>query len=328
MVSMPYALPLRRRGIAASPIALGCMGLGGGPNDGPVDAGHVREAHAAIDAALEAGINLFDHADIYGRGKAETAFGRALKERPGLREHMLLQTKCGIRFAEGDRVPGRYDFSREHILRSVDGSLERLGVDCVDILLLHRPDPLVDPAEVADAFRRLSDSGKVRHFGVSNMGQGQIRLLQVYCDVPLIVDQLELSLAHTGWLDAGVHVNQEASSGDTFPEGTIEFLRLEQIQVQAWAPVAKGYLVGRPLDPAHQALAPVASLVQTMANERGVTPDAVAIAWLLAHPAAIQPVIGTRNPDRIRAAAQAVHLELSREDWYALYVRSRGTPLP
>lgn len=323
-------LPFHRRGIPASRIALGCMGLGGGWNDSPVEASHVREAHAAIDAALESGIRFFDHADIYTRGKAETAFGRALAERPGLREQMLIQSKCGIRLAEGEHLPGRYDFSRSHILRSVDASLARLGIECLDVLLLHRPDPLMDPDEVAEAFDRLVEAGKVRFFGVSNMSAGQIRLLQASCRVPLVVNQLELHLAHTGFLDAGVHVNQAASAQDTFPAGDLEFLRLENIQIQAWSPVGRGYLAGRALDEARApaAAARVAPLLRQMADERGVAPDAIAIAWLMAHPAGIQPVIGTRNPGRIRAQAQAEHISLSREEWYALYVRSRGTALP
>jgi len=323
-----HALPFHRRGIPASRIALGCMGLGGGWNDAEFDTSHVRQAHAAVDAALEVGINFFDHADIYTRGKAEAVFGHVLAERPGLRDQVLIQSKCGIRFGEGDRLPGRYDFSADHIRRSVEGSLSRLGIERLDVLLLHRPDPLVDPDEVARALEDLSDSGKVRWFGVSNMSAGQIRLLRASTRVPLVANQLELNVAHTGWLDAGVHVNQEASRDDTFPADTLEFLRLEGIQIQAWSPVARGYLVGRDLTGAPPAAARVAPLVREMAEERGVSPDAVAIAWLLAHPAGIQPILGTTRPERIRAAAQAERVALTREDWYALYVRSRGTPLP
>lgn len=321
-------LPLVRRGIPASRLALGCMGLGGGWNDVAIDDANVREAEAAIETALEAGINVFDHADIYTRGKAETVFGRVLRARPGLRERMLIQTKCGIRFFESERAPGRYDFSRRHILASVDASLSRLGVDYLDVLLLHRPDPLMDGAEVAEAFSRLNAQGKVRHVGVSNMSAGQIRYLQSWLDVPIVANQLEMSLMRVGFLETGVHVNQEAARDNVFPDGTLEFCRLENIQIQAWGPMAKGYLSGRPLDDAPEALRRTARLVAEMAAERSVSREAVVIAWLLAHPAAIQPVIGTKSPARIRACAEAERVELGREDWYALYVAARGRPLP
>lgn len=321
-------LPLVRRGIGASRLALGCMGLGGGWNDTGIDRAHVREAEAAIEAALEVGINFFDHADIYTRGKAETVFGRVLKGRPGLRDTIRIQTKCGIRFGTGERAPGRYDFSRKHILESVDASLSRLGAEYLDVLLLHRPDPLMDGAEVAEALRLLNDQGKVRHFGVSNMSEGQIRYLQASLDVPVVVNQLEMGLTRIGFLESGVHVNQEAAKANTFPDGTLEFCRLQNIQLQAWGPLANGYLSGRALDDAPETVRATARLVATIAEERAVPREAVVIAWLLAHPAAIQPVIGTKNPARIRACAQAESVELGREDWYALYVAARGRPLP
>ena len=322
------AMPLARRGIDASRLALGCMGLGGGWGEGEVDAAQVREAEAAIDAALEAGIDFFDHADIYARGRAETVFGRVLATRPGLRERIRIQSKCGIRPAEGARVPGRYDFSARHILASVDGSLARLGVEYLDVLLLHRPDPLMAAEEVAEAFHRLRRTGKVRHFGVSNMSGGQIRYLQSRLDVPLVVNQLEMGLTHIGFIESGVHVNQAAAAGDTFPEGTLEFCRMEGIQLQAWRPLGRGYLSGRTPDDAPGTVRSTAALVAEMARERGVSREAVVIAWLLAHPAAIQPVVGTKDPARIRACAEALDLELTREDWYALYVAARGRPLP
>jgi predicted oxidoreductase len=321
-------LPLVRRGIWASRLALGCMGLGGGWNDAAITGEHVREAEAAIEAALEVGINFFDHADIYKRGKAEAVFGQVLRSRPDLRSHILIQTKCGIRPGDGEGTLGRYDFSREHILRSVDGSLSRLGVECLDVLLLHRPDPLMDGGEVAEAFSRLNAQGKVRHFGVSNMSEGQIRYLQSYLQVPLIANQLELSLRRIGFLETGVHVNQAAARDSIFPDGTLEFCRMENIQIQAWGPLAKGYLSGRALDDQPEAVRATARLVAQMAAERGVPREAIVVAWLLAHPAAIQPIIGTKTPERIRACAEAERVELSREDWYALYVAARGRPLP
>ncbi|MFL1673778.1 aldo/keto reductase [Paenibacillus dendritiformis] len=320
-------IPIQQRGLAASRLVLGCMGLGGGWNDEPITEQHLAAAHAAIEAALEAGINMFDHADIYTRGKAEEVFGQVLKERPEWRERIVLQSKCGIRFADNG-IPGRYDFSKEHILRSVDGSLKRLGVEYLDILLFHRPDPLMEPEEVAEAMSALKSAGKVRAFGVSNMSAGQIRLLQAYSKEPFIVNQLEMSLAKIGWLDQGVHVNQNAAKEDIFPEGTLEYCRLENIQIQAWGPLAQGVFSGRDLSDQPASIRETAELVQAMANEKGTTREAIILAWLMRHPAGIQPVIGTANPERIRACGEAVNLTLTREEWYTLYVSSRGRALP
>lgn len=325
---MSKILPLQRRGIPASRLALGCMGLGGEWDKAQIDEADVREAHAAIDAALEVGVNFFDHADIYGKGKAEAVFGRVLQERPGLRSQILLQTKCGIRFAEEDGTPERYDFSTGHILESVNGSLQRLGVEQLDLLLLHRPDSLMDPGEVAEAFDRLSATGKVRWFGVSNMSAGQIRLLRSQVAQPLVVNQLELSLGHVGWLDAGVHVNEDLAREDTFPEGTLEYCELEGIQLQAWGPLAQGRFSGQPLAEASEPVRATADLVRSLAEQHDTTREAIVLAWLLAHPAGIQPVVGTRSPERIRACARALDTALTRDEWYRLYVSSRGRPLP
>ncbi|WCF10467.1 aldo/keto reductase [Paenibacillus thiaminolyticus] len=320
-------IPIQQRGLAASRLVLGCMGLGGGWNDEPITEQHLAAAHAAVEAALEAGINMFDHADIYTRGKAEQVFGQVLKERPELRERIVLQSKCGIRFADNG-IPGRYDFSKEHILRSVDGSLQRLGVEYLDILLLHRPDPLMEPEEVAEAMSALKSAGKVRAFGVSNMSAGQIRLLQAYSKEAFIVNQLEMSLAKIGWLDQGVHVNQNAAKEDIFPEGTLEYCRLENIQIQAWGPLAQGVFSGRDLSDQPASIRETAGLVQAMADEKDTTPEAIILAWLMRHPAGIQPVIGTANPERIRACGEALNITLTREEWYTLYVSSRGRALP
>ncbi len=325
---MLKSFPLKRRSIPASQLVLGCMGLGGGWNRDPITAEHVHQAHEAVDAALSIGINMFDHADIYRMGKAEQVFGQVLKERKDLREHILIQSKCGIRFADDTGVPGRYDFSEKHILHSVDGSLERLGVEYLDFLLLHRPDPLMEPEEVAGALQKLKAAGKVRFFGVSNMSAGQIRLLQAYCDEPLIVNQLEMSLVKIGWLETGVHVNQEAGRDNVMPEGTIEHCQLENIQLQAWGPLANGLLSGRSVTDQRESIRKTAALVKTMAEQKETTPEGIVLAWLMTHPAGIQPVIGTANHERIRACGEASKLTLTREEWYTLYVTARGKPLP
>ncbi|WP_019423954.1 aldo/keto reductase [Paenibacillus sp. OSY-SE] len=320
-------IPLQRSGYPVSRLVLGCMGLGGDWNSEPFAADHVKQAHEAVEAALDSGINMFDHANIYTRGKAEQVFGQVLKEQPELRERIFIQSKCGIRFAEGD-VPGRYDFSEQHIITSAEGILSRLGIDYIDFLLLHRPDPLMDPDEVASAIHQLKASGKVRAFGVSNMSAGQIRLLQASCNEPFIINQLEMSLAKIGWLDTGVHVNQAAATADIFPEGTMEFCRLENIQLQAWGPLAQGIFSGRSIDDQPESIQATAKLVQHMAEEKSTTPEAIILAWLMKHPAGIQPVIGTVNPARIRACGDAVNVTLSREEWFRLYVSSRGRALP
>jgi predicted oxidoreductase len=304
------------------------MHLGGEWNKEPVSAALVKRSHEVVDAALSIGINMFDHADIYTLGKSEQVFGQVLKERPGLRDRILLQSKCGIRFAEEGGPPGRYDFSKQHILSSVDGILSRLGVEFLDVLLLHRPDPLMDPEEVASAFHLLKTSGKVRRFGVSNMSAGQIKLLRAYWEEPFVANQLEMSLEKIGWLETGVHVNQEAGAHSTFPEGTLEYCRLEHIQIQAWGPLATGLYSGRPLEGQPDKVRRTAELVGRLAEEKRTTREAIVLAWLMTHPAAIQPVIGSTQPARITACADALRLRLTREEWYALYVSSRGTRLP
>ncbi|AFC27950.1 aldo/keto reductase [Paenibacillus mucilaginosus 3016] len=325
---MGKRLALQHHGIEASRLVLGCMGLGGGWDREPVTQAHVKQAHEAVEAALSAGINMFDHADIYTLGKAEEVFGRVLKERPGLREEIILQSKCGIRFEEGPGRPGRYDFSKEHILSSVDGILQRLGTEYLDILLLHRPDPLMEPEEVAEAFAQLKRSGKVKGFGVSNMSGGQMRFLQSALDEPLLVNQLELNLAKLDWVDAGVHVNQAAGTGVSFPDGTLEYCRSEKVQVQAWGPLARGLFTGRDLAGESDAVRATAALVAELAEARGVPREAVVLAWLMRHPAGIQPVLGTVKPQRIADCAEALKVELTREEWYSLYVSSRGERLP
>ena len=323
-------LPLVQRGVATSRLVLGCMPFGGGWNTDPITDADVLKAERAVDAAREIGITMFDHADIYTRGKAEQTFGTILKNQPNLREQIVIQSKCGIRFADGD-LPGRFDFSKEHILQSVDGSLSRLGIEYLDVLLLHRPDPLVEPDEVAEAFGQLKASGKVRYFGVSNMNVGQIRFLQQALSDQLVVNQLEMSLLRLDWVDQGVHVNQKAGVNVNFAEGLMEYCQTERIQVQAWGPLAQGRLSGRTLkgdEP--ETVRETAALVGTMAKARNTTPEAIVLGWLMRHPAMIQPVVGTTNVERIRACADAeqVAASMTREEWYALYVSARGEPMP
>lgn len=322
-------LPLTARGIATSRLVLGCMPFGGGWNRDPITRDDLRSAEQALDAALAIGISMVDHANIYTMGKAEETFGTILKGRPSLRERLVVQSKCGIRFGEG-AVPGRFDFSKEHILEAVDGSLRRLQTDYLDILLLHRPDPLMEPDEVAAAFGQLKAAGKVRYFGVSNMDVGQMRFLQRALPDRLAVNQLEMSLARLDWLDQGVHVNQKAGVGVNFAEGLLEYCQTEGVQIQAWGPLAQGRFSGRPVENEPEPVQQTAALVGQLAAAKETTPEAIVLGWLMRHPAQIQPVIGTINPERIAACADAERQAqlMTREEWYTLYVSARGKPMP
>jgi predicted oxidoreductase len=322
-------MPLSQRGISTSRLVLGCMPFGGGWNRDPITKEDVLKAEKAVDAALSIGISMFDHADIYTMGKAEETFGRILKGGPELREQIVIQSKCGIRFGEGS-VPGRFDFSKDHILRAVDGILNRLGVDYLDVLLLHRPDPLMEPEEVAEAFGKLKSSGKVRYFGVSNMSAAQIRFLQQALPDRLAVNQLEMSLARLDWLDQGIHVNQKAGTNVNFSEGLMEYCQMEKIQIQAWGPLAQGKFSGRSVENEPENIRKTAELVKQMAIAKETTPEAIVLGWLMKHPAMIQPVIGTANPERIIACkdAEQQSLLMTREEWYTLYVSARGKNMP
>jgi len=324
------SLPLREHLPSASRLVLGCMGLGGGWNAEPLAEADIARADAALEAALDVGITVLDHADIYTLGKAEQAFGALFQRRPSLRERVLLQSKCGIRFAD-NTAPKRYDLSAAHIERSVDASLSRLQTDRLDVLLLHRPDPLMQPAEVAEAFSRLHRAGKVRFFGASNMHAAQLQWLGRHLSLPLVVNQLEMSLLQHDWLEAGTTFNDPQGAGavraGAWP-ATLVHCQAEGIQLQAWGALAQGQLSGRlPADAAPN-LRRTAALVGDIARRESVPAEAVLLAWLQRHPAHIQPVIGTADPARIRACAQAEKLTLGREDWYALYEAARGRELP
>ena len=317
-----YLLPHSE--LEVSRIAYGCMQLSRAWDATAITGDEIAATLRQLDTALEQGINLFDHADIYACGKSELLFGEALRQRPGLRTSIVLQSKCGIRFAGDPEAgsPARYDFSRGHLVRSVEGILERLDTDYLDVLLLHRPDPLMEPAEVAHAFDQLHASGKVLHFGVSNHGATQISLLQEHLEQPLVVNQVELSLLHHQLVSDGILFNQ---AGDTGAGRTLDYCREYGILVQAWSPLAGGRLfAGEP----GQELSAAAGLVTRLATEKDVSPEAILLAWLLRHPAGIQPVIGTGNPQRLIAGCQADTIELSREEWYALLAAARGAPAP
>lgn len=308
-----------------SSVVYGCMQLGRWDRQ-PIGPEQHGRAEAAVEAALEAGIDTFDHADIYGHGTAETVFGELLSRSPGLRPRIRIQSKCGIRLADGDR-PGLYDLRPATIRERVHQSLERLQTDYLDTLLLHRPDPLADPADVAAALDELFEEGLVLAVGVSNMSAAQIEALQRHTELPVTVNQLEMSLLARAWLEGGVLVNTASYSRVGFPHGTIEHCRTHGISLQAWGALAGGRFTGMPRDPQDEL---VAALVASLAERHATTPESVLLGWLQRHPAQIVPVIGTTSPERIRACrdAAAGSVQLDHDEWYELWTTARGGPLP
>lgn len=305
----------------------GCMGLGGNWDDSPLTAADTEQAAAAIQAARQAGISLFDHADIYRRGKSEEVFGRVLADTPGLRGEILLQTKCGIRPA-ADGLPGRYDFSAGNVLARVNESLQRLRTDYIDILLLHRPDPLMDVRELSGALATLMAGGRVRALGVSNMSGAQIAYLQDQLEAPIVANQLEMGLGRRAWLESTVLVNRDEGFAAGFPHGTLEHAASHGIELQAYGSLAQGRYTGRAAEsPADGA---ASALVATLADSYGASPESIVLGWLMRHPSRISPVIGTTNTGRIAACAAAprVAAAMTRTDWYALWTAARGAALP
>jgi predicted oxidoreductase len=305
------------------------MGLGGGWDAATVlTKDHEKEARDFIDAGLELGANFYDHANIYGRGRSEEVFGRILKERPSLRDQFVIQSKVGIRWKDDPKgTPQRFDFSKKNILDATDAILKRLGTDRLEILLLHRPDVLWDAGEVAEAFAQLKSAGKVRYFGVSNQNRFQMEYLQSVLPDPLVANQLQMSLLHSGFAEVGISFNQHAPQYPDGWEGTVEYCRMRKVVMQAWSPLDRGVLSGD-LSGKPENVKAAAALVKTLAAQYGTTPEAIQLAWLLKHPAGIQPVLGTSKPERLRACAKALDIELSREDWYSLFGAARGAAMP
>ncbi len=296
--------------IEVSQVALGCMRIAG-MTDAQMD--------TYLNTAIESGINYFDHADIYGRGKCEEVFGAALKRNKALRDKMIIQTKCSI-------VPGSmYDFSKEHIIASVEGSLKRLGIDSVDVLLLHRPDLLMEPEEVAEAFDELQGSGKVKAFGVSNHSPMQIELLKTCVKQKLCINQMQLSVTNATMLSSGASVNLCNNDGVNRDGYLRDFCRLNGITIQPWSPLQHGFIEGSFL--IEEKYEKLNRTLEEMGEKYGITATAVAIAWLLRLPDKMQPIVGSTNPERIKAVAAASDITMSREDWYRIY-REAGYALP
>lgn len=279
------------------------------------------EVEQIVNLCLENGINSFDHADVYGtagmRGECEQLFGQVLKENPGLRDKVYIQSKCGICKSEQDY----YDFSKEHILEAVDGILTRLQTEYLDALLLHRPDTLMEPEEVADAFETLHKAGKVRYFGVSNMNPGQVELLDRAVDAPLVFNQLQLSIAHCPMIDTGLSVNNRIPQAVDYEGGILEYSRLKAMTIQAWSPFQKGLFEG-PFLTDWETYGELNAYIDQLAEKYNVTNTAIAVAWILRHPAHMQVILGTTNQKRIADACQGADITLAREEWYTLYAKA------
>ena len=297
-------------GEKASRVAQGCMRIGELTDE---------KLDRLIKTDLDAGINYFDHADIYGGGKCEQRFGDFLRTNKGLRDKMLIQTKCAIK-------PGSYDFSKAHILEAVNGSLSRLGVDHVDFLLLHRPDTLMEPDEVAEAFDELHRAGKVRHFGVSNHDPMQIELLnRALGENKIVANQLQFSLTNTTMIDAGLNVNMENGPAVNRDGGVLNYCRLKSITIQPWSPFQYGFFEGVFIG--NEKFPELNKKLEEIAARYGVTTSGMAIAWILRHPAVMQPIVGSTNPERMQGIARAADVTITHDEWYELY-RSTGKTLP
>jgi predicted oxidoreductase len=290
-------------------IAVGCMRINGLSK---------LDAENFVQTALDAGAVFFDHADIYGGGTCEEVFAEAIHMNDTVREKIILQSKCGIR-------KGMFDFSKEHILEAVEGSLKRLKTDYLDVLLLHRPDALVEPEEVAEAFDKLYSSGKVRHFGVSNQNPMQIQLLQKYLKQPIIANQLQLSITNATMISAGIHVNMLDEAAVNRDGSILDFCRLNDITIQPWSPFQYGFFEGVFLD--NEKFPKLNEKINEIASKYEVTNTTIALAWLLRHPAQMQPVTGTMNAARLKDCIKAADIYLSREEWYEIY-RAAGNILP
>lgn len=297
-------------GVEVPAIAVGCM---------RINNIELKEAASLLECAVEKEVNFFDHADIYGKGECEKIFAKALSMTDIRREDIFVQSKCGI-------VPGvMFDFSKEHIIESVEGSLKRLGMEYLDALLLHRPDALVEPEEVAEAFDELERSGKVRYFGVSNQNPMQMELLRKYVKQPLAANQLQLSIAHAGMIRSGIEVNMMTDGSLNRDGSVLDYCRLHDITIQAWSPFQYGFFEGVFLGSSKYP--ELNEKIDEIAGKYNVTNTTIAVAWLLRHPANMQVLSGTMNQKRFEEICKATDVVLTRQEWYEIY-RAAGNILP
>ena len=290
-------------------VAIGCMRINTLDKAG---------AEKYVQVALEEGLNFFDHADIYGDGTCEEIFADAVHMNADIREKLIIQTKCGIR-------NGMFDFSKQHILEAVEGSLKRLKTDYIDLLLLHRPDALVEPEEVAEAFDILESSGKVRNFGVSNQKPMQIELLKKVLTQPIVANQLQFSITNATMISNGINVNMGNASAIDRDGSVLDYCRLNNITIQPWSPFQYGFFEGVFLD--NEKFPELNHKINEIAIKYSVSNTTIATAWILRHPAHMQPIVGTMNTGRLKECAKAADIYLTREEWYEIY-RAAGNLLP
>jgi len=310
-------IPLGVSSLLSSRLAYGCWRLAGPKDPSKITLEDEAHGRKAAITAYEAGYTLFDNADIYAAGHAERILGDAIKQVPGMRDKIIVATKCGVRRAgePTPSAPGRYDFDPQYILKCCEESLKRLKVETIDLYQLHRADLLADPAAVAEVFTKLKQAGKVLHFGVSNFQPSLVTAMQAACPMPMVVHQVEISIAHL----------------DAFTDGTLDQCLTQKMTPLAWSPLARGVLGDGPTGPLGMPVTGgdrIVPVLDAIAKERGTSRMVVALAWLLKHPGKIIPIVGSNDRDHIREIAGAARIELSREDWYKLWVASRGTPVP
>lgn len=296
----------------ASRLIMGCMRM---------PALSEKEAAAMIETAVNLGINFIDHATCYGDGEAEKRFGAAIKQTNVKREDLIIQSKCGLRFDKQI-----FDWRKNTIIESVDGILSRLDMEYLDVLLLHRPDLLFEPEQVAEAFDELEKSGKVKYFGVSNTMPMQIELLKKYVKQPLKINQLQFSLEQSQLIDQDLYMNNKTTDMSIMRDGgALDYCRLNDITIQAWSPLQHGMFKGTFID--NPDFPELNKVLDELAEQYNVTKAAIAIAWILRHPARMQVISGTMNPVHLTEMAEACKIELTHEEWYKLYLAS-GKFLP
>lgn len=319
-------LPIHQYIPEASRLVLGCMNIGGGWNSNPVSGADIDQAFDLVSKALELGINVIDLADIYTFGKAEKTIGELFKRERSLRHHLVLQSKIGIKLTPTFDI-SHYDLSGDWITESVNASIKRLHDNNLDVLFLHRPDPLMQLDETANALLKLYEQGKFEYLAVSNMHAGQVAYLQSAIQVPIIANQLEMSLSSFDFVEDGITTNMPINANNGFPRGTLEYCQQAGIQLQAWGSMAQGRFASEEISDCHKTEA-TRKIVQQLAKEYGVDANAIVLAWLLRHPAQIQPVIGTTNSERLASACKALDVQLTREQWYLLFQSIRGQSVP
>ncbi|GHT49125.1 aldo/keto reductase [Bacteroidia bacterium] len=302
-------ITIANTGLTSSNIVMGCM---------RINSLSLSEIDGLVKTALDQGINFFDHADKYGGGASETLFSQAIGMNSRLREKMIIQSKCCIR-------QDFYDASKEYILEAVDGSLKRLQTDFLDILLLHRPDALIEPEEVAEAFEILHSSGKVKYFGVSNYNPMQIELLKKYVPFPLVINQLQYSVVHTPMIDEGMAANMAINQSIERTGHVLDYCRLNDITIQAWSPFQKGFFEGPFfMDPKYVTLN---KALTDYGEKYNLHITGAAVAWITRHPANMQVILGTTKPERLIAACQGSDVPMTRQEWYGIY-KAAGNMIP